>query len=249
MSKKVLIPLPSRDFDPTETAVPWKILRSAGIQITFATPSGSLGICDQHMLRGLKLGPLAGLLSADRNARSAYLEMSNSTEFKQPIRWSEIEPAKFDGLILPGGHAKGMREYLESTILQKQVSGFFDSNKPVGAICHGVVLAARSKSQSGKSILFGRKTTGLLASQEMSAWLLTFMWMGSYYRTYPQTVEAEVQSVLASSEDFIKGPMPLFRDTPELLDRGFVVKDGSYLSARWPGDAHLFGNTYLKMLT
>lgn len=66
---------------------------------------------------------------------------------RQPIKWNEIEPAKFDGLILPGWHAKGMREYVESTKFQENVAEFFDLNRPFGAICHGVVLAARSKSK------------------------------------------------------------------------------------------------------
>jgi hypothetical protein len=33
MKKKILIPIPSYDFDPTETGVPWKILKEAGIEI------------------------------------------------------------------------------------------------------------------------------------------------------------------------------------------------------------------------
>ena len=125
---------------------------------------------------------------------------------------------------------------------------FFELKKPVGAICHGVVLASRSKKPDGRSVLFGRKTTALLASQEISAWLLTCIWLGNYYRTYPQTVESEVRSALASEKDFVKGPTPLLRDDLQKLSRGFVVQDGNYLSARWPGDSHLFGSKFLKML-
>jgi hypothetical protein len=40
VSKTVLFPIPSRDFDPTETAVPWRILKKAGVQVVFATPEG-----------------------------------------------------------------------------------------------------------------------------------------------------------------------------------------------------------------
>jgi protease I len=41
--------------------------------------------------------------------------------------------------LLPGGHDKGMREYLESPVLQKNVAYFFDHNMAVGAICHGTL--------------------------------------------------------------------------------------------------------------
>ncbi len=248
MTKQVLIPVPSTDFDPTEASVPWKILSTAGVNIVFATPKGAIGHCDNRMLCGDGLGLLSGILAAVHIGRQAYQEMRQSEEFKNPISWSDIDPLKFDGLILPGGHAKGMREYLESKELQSHVGKFFELKKPVGAICHGVVLAARSQRSDGKSVLCGRKTTALLASQEISAWVLTCLWLGSYYRTYSQTVEAEVKSVLSSKQDFINGPMPLFRDSPENLSPGFVVQDGNYLSARWPGDAHAFGNRFLKML-
>lgn len=248
MAKRVLIPIPSDDFDPTESAVPWKILNDSGIEITFATPTGSVGQCDKRMLKGVGLGPLSGLLAADRIGRESYEEMSISSEFKNPIKWSDIDPAKFDGLILPGGHAKGMCEYLESVVLHTCTGKFFELSKPVGAICHGVVLASRSQTSENRSVLFGRKTTALLASQELTAWLITCAWLGSYYRTYSQTVEAEVKSTLASNKDFIKGPTPLLRDNAHNLSRGFVVKDGNYLSARWPGDAHLFGSKFLEML-
>lgn len=248
MIKQVLIPLPRKDFDPTEVAVPWKILTSNNIQIVFATPDGIKPVCDQRMLKGLDLGILAQLLQADKNAQSAYAEMSISKEFTNPIKWSDIESRNFDGLILPGGHNKGMREYLESDILQKSVASYFESEKPVGAICHGVVLAARSQAKNGKSVLFGRKTTSLLAHQELLAWGLTCLWLKNYYRTYDYTVEAEVKACLTSSSDFIKGPSPLFRDSPQNLKHGFVVQDRNYISARWPGDAHAFGIKFLELM-
>src|SRR5690606_36211417 len=115
--------------------------------------------------------------------------------------WKNIKVEHYDGIILPGGHAQEMKEYLESNILQECVGKFFKANKPVGAICHGVVLAARSKI-NGVSVLNGRKTTALLSSQEILAWLLTCCWLGYYYRTYQQTVEAEVKESLNTHSDF-----------------------------------------------
>jgi putative intracellular protease/amidase len=48
----VLVPIPTADFDPTETAVPWKVLRARGIDVVFATPDGKPGRADARMLTG-----------------------------------------------------------------------------------------------------------------------------------------------------------------------------------------------------
>ena len=244
MPKQILIPIPSTDFDPTECAVPWKLLKDRGMQVQFATPSGERAKCDRRMINGNCLGPLAPFLIADKNGRRAYAELEQDDRFSQPLSWSQLSHHDFDGLILPGGHAPGMREYLESRKLQEVVAEFFENEKPVGAICHGVVLAARS-SLNGASVLHGRKTTCLLWTQEMMAWGMTALWLGSYYRTYKQTVEAEVKSNLNSLDDFISGPAPLLRDSLEHVHRGFVVRDGNYISARWPGDSHRFAMEFL----
>jgi protease I len=89
-------------------------------------------------------------------------------------------------------------------------------------------------------VLHGRRTTALLRTQELSAWAMTALWLGRYYRTSPQTVEAEVRAALARPEDFVSGPLPLQRDSLGDVGPGFTVRDDHYLSARWPGDAHRF---------
>jgi protease I len=235
----ILMPLPSRDFDPSETGIPWRMLSERGHRFVIVTPDGAPGAADPRMVTGEGLGPLAPLLKADRNGADAYRALAASPEFGRPLAYDGIAGTAYDALLLPGGHAKGMRPYLESTLLQQVVADCFTAGKPVGAICHGVVLASRSRLPSGRSVLYGRRTTALLKSQEMMAWTLTCAWLGEYYRTYRQTVEDEVTAALARKEDFEHGPLGIFRDTPAKPD-GFTVVDGTYVSARWPGDAHRF---------
>jgi protease I len=244
----VLIPIPVRDFDPTETAVPWKALTARGHTVKFATPDGQPGKADDRMLTGRGLGVLAPMLMADANGRGAYAEMARSPAFLHPGRHAEQSPEEFDGLLLPGGHAPGMKPYLESRELQALVAATFERGKPVGAICHGVVLAARACDAHGRSVLHGRRTTALTRQMELTAWALTALWLGRYYRTYPITVQDEVSAALAGPDDFIAGPVSTRRDAPSNLDVAFTVRDGNYLSARWPGDAHRFANEFAAML-
>lgn len=244
----ILIPTPREGFDPTEVAVPWKTLTEAGHTVVFTTPDGKPGQADPIMLTGEGLGLLKGLLANDGNGVQAYQEMTRSFEYQNPIAWNELAFDDYDALVLGGGHAKEVREYLESSTLQDLVSSFFAQDKPVAAICHGVLLTARSKRADGKSVLYDRRTTSLLNTQELLAWKMTKLWMGTYYRTYDVTVEDEVKGLLRSDSQFEYGPFPLLRDSPENFAPGFVVRDGNYLSARWPGDAHLFAATFADML-
>jgi protease I len=243
----VLIPLPHRDFDPTETGVPWRVLSGRGHRVVFATPDGRPASADPRMVTGTGLGVLAPLLMADANGRAAYDAMARSEAFSHPIAYADIREDEVEALLLPGGHALGMRPYLESRELKALIARAFERGRPVAAICHGVLLAARAKTTAGRSVLHGLKTTALTRPMELAAWGLTCLYLGNYYRTYPTPVEDEVRAALARPDDFIRGPLPVRRDAPDRA-AGFTVRDGNYLSARWPGDAHRFATDFAAML-
>ncbi len=244
----ILIALPHEEFDPTEAAVPWKVLTKAGLEVRFATPEGKQGKADPRVLTGKGFGLWRPFLMAGRNGIDLYREMEEDDHFKNPIPYREIEKQPIQGLILPGGHAPGMKEYLESDVLQGVVAGLFEDNKPVGAICHGVIVAARSKLKAtGRSVLFGRKTTALPKFMELPAWMITRAWLGGYFKTYPETVQEIVTQALENKEDFIVGPRTLRRDSEARTDRGFAVIDANYVSARWPGDAYRFATEFLEV--
>jgi putative intracellular protease/amidase len=245
----VLMPIPDTDFDPTETSVPWNFLSSNGIAIAAATPSGNPGKADERMLTGKGLGIFKNILKARSDALANYTRMIAHEQFAKPYSYTELNPDNFSALLLPGGHAPGMKSYLESSLLQKIVVSFFAAKKPVAAICHGVLLVARSiDPKTGKSVLFDYKTTSLLKSQEMSAYFMTRLFVGSYYRTYPQAVEDEVRSHLSNPSNYLRGNISLSRDSEDNLRPGFIVRDRNYLSARWPGDVYSFSKAFLEML-
>jgi protease I len=162
-------------------------------------------------------------------------------------QWSKARHLKHQ---FPGGHDKGVKEYLESEVLHQCIVQFFAASKPVAAICHGVVAAARSIDPvTYTSVLHSYKTTALLKAQELGAYNLTRLWLGDYYRTYPgTTVEDEVTAALADPNNFVKGKQPRFRDDAQHLERGFSLRDRNYLSARWPGDAYSFSLAFVSML-
>lgn len=233
--KKILIPLPDKDFDLTEVAVPWKLFTNEGFKVVFATENGKIAQVDPLLITGV----IFGQLGAKPEAISYYRELEKSEEFLNPITYNQIIPDDFDLLHLPGGHAKGMRQYLESKLLQQKVEAFYKSNKLIGSICHGgIVLSRTIDSSTGKSIIHSKKMTALTKSLEGIAYYITFWKLGDYYRTYPEYVQDEVCRNLISKDNFKRGnpfnPM--------------VVEDGNLITARWPLDAYLYAQTLIKKL-
>ncbi|MFF8372684.1 type 1 glutamine amidotransferase domain-containing protein [Streptomyces lydicus] len=244
---RVLMPVPDRDFDVTEVAVPWRLLTEAGHQVVLATErAGTRPACDPRLLTGV----LFGALGAAAEPRRFYHQLTESPEFTGTAGWADLDPAAYDGLLLPGGHAPGMRQYLGSEALRRQVARFWALDRPVGAICHGVLVLARTTdAATGRSLLADRRTTCLPKYMERSAYLATAWRLGRYYRTYPAYVEDEVRAALADPARFERGPRVLSaRGTATDDTAAFVVQDGRYLSARWPGDAYLFGRRFLALL-
>ena len=260
------------------------MLTERGHEVRFATPDGAAASGDELMVTGEGLdlwGSIPGLsrvvvvgraLRADARGRAAYAELLRTPAFLEPIAWSEIELDAVDGLLLPGGHrARGMRCYLESSLLQRLVAEAFARELTVGAICHGVLLAARSvDADTGRSVLYGRETTALtwaLEGRAAKVARLTRFWDTGYYRTYRErpgepagymSVQQEVTRALASPADFRdvdpgepdarRKSSGRARDSLGDERPAFVVRDGNYLSARWPGDVHTFAKRFAAML-
>lgn len=242
---RVLVPLPDVDFDTTEVAVPWRLLSDAGHEVVFATErGGSAPSCDRRLLDGV----LFGKLGAEPEPIAFYNAMSRTDAFGSPVSWLDLDVTAYDGLLLAGGHAPGMRQYLGSAELQASIGQFWETGKPVGAICHGVLVLARSKDPHGFSVLANRRTTCLPKYMERGGYLLTAWKLGRYYRTYPLYVEDEVVANLSSSDQFERGPRETKRGTRTDHTHAFVVEDGNYVSARWPGDSYLFAERFIEKL-
>ncbi len=243
---RVLIPLPDRDFDTTEVAVPWRAMRARGYDVEFATQSGGRAPeCDPRLLTGV----IFGRLGADADAIEAYRAMADDGRFNEPIAWGAAKPSDYDGLLLAGGHAPGMRQFLGDEALQREVAEFWALDRPVAAICHGVLVLARSVDPgTGRSVLAGRQTTCLPKRMERAAYFATAWRLGRYYRTYPAYVEDEVTAALDSPADFDAGPPARRRGTADDDSPAFVVTDGRYVSGRWPGDAHLLARRFIEIL-
>jgi hypothetical protein len=118
-------------------------------------------------------------------------------------------------------------------------------------------------------VLHGRRTTALTWQLERTAWRIgrrTRFWDPTYYRTYMEepgqvagymSVQQEVTRALARPQDFLDVPPdePDYRrktsgrarDSADDTRPAWVVRDGNYVSARWPGDVHTFARTFARL--
>jgi len=236
MMSNILIPIPDKDFDLTEVAVPWKRFIEKGYRVIFATEKGAVGRTDQRLIDGV----IFGQLGAKPYAIAIYNEMVASTEFNNPITYDAINPDDYVLLHLPGGHAKGVKQYLESAVLQEKVAQFFYQKKLVGSICHGaIVLANTIDKKTDKSIVYNYKLTALTKTLEKLAYYITAWKLKDYYRTYPIYTQDAVQNQLSDKANFKTG----FNQF-----KPFVCCDRNLITARWPKDIELYTKTLLKAL-
>ena len=234
---KILIPLPNKDFDLTEVSVPWRIFKSKGYEVVFATEDGKQAETDPLLITGV----IFGQLGAKPEAIQIYRALQKAPEFTHPIKYSAVNVSDFELLHLPGGHAKGMRQYLENETLQKIVLQFYEANKIMGAICHGSIVLARTKNpKTGKSIIYNRTVTGLIKRLEKIAYYITAWKLGDYYRTYPEYTEDEISRNLKDKSQFKRGSLN--------AKKPFVCIDENIVTARWPEDAYLYGKTLVEKL-
>ena len=244
----ILMPIPNRGFDPTEAGVPWRLMHSRGHRVAFATPDGNQGQADPTLITGKELGLLGRFMMADANGRLAYEEMTQAADFRCPIRYDAIQSQDFDALLLPGGHAPGMRPYLE-----------------IGAAADGRRRLLSRRQAGRRHLSRGPAVCASLRSGSQVSPLRKEN-NGPYqnHGTSGPTVHSSSSSPLSSnlcderrrgSSGGAREPRRLHQGPlqrpPRLLGKlrlGFTVRDGNYLSARWAGDAHRFTADFADIL-
>ncbi|MGC4376581.1 DJ-1/PfpI family protein [Fictibacillus sp. Mic-4] len=117
MSKKVLI-VTGDAVEALEVFYPYYRCLEEGFEVTIASPTvKKLQTVSHDFVEGMETYV----------EKPAYCLDSN-------VAFYDVDPSKFDGLIIPGGRAP---EYIRmDDALPKIIRHFFEENKPVGAICH-----------------------------------------------------------------------------------------------------------------
>lgn len=126
-------------FYLNELMQPVKLLRDAGHQITFATPTGQAPAVDRNSVDAMFFNNDA----TDLQTHQTLLDQLalTSKEASPVVSLSRIEQIgydHFDAVYIPGGHAP-MQDLLKSPALGRLLTDFHNRGKTTALVCHGPI--------------------------------------------------------------------------------------------------------------
>ncbi|KAK4480044.1 hypothetical protein RD792_013101 [Penstemon davidsonii] len=117
-----------------EVMVPFQALLAYGLSVDAVCP-------------GKKSGDICRTAIHDSNGHQTYSE-SRGYNFALNANFDEVDPTKYDGLVITGGRAPEYLAINESVI--NLVKKFQDLQKPIASICHGQLILAAAGSVKGR---------------------------------------------------------------------------------------------------
>lgn len=133
MGKKIL--MICGDFcEDYETMVPFQALQAVGHTVHAVCPDK-------------KAGDVIATAIHDFEGQQTYSE-KRGHNFALNASFADVRAADYDALVIPGGRGP---EYLRlNDAVVAMVRHFFDTDKPVAAICHGAQLLAGARVLEGR---------------------------------------------------------------------------------------------------
>lgn len=133
MSGKQLLMIVGDFVEDYEVMVPFQALQAVGHEVHAVCPEKSAGDSVKTAVH-------------DFRGDQTYLE-TRGHDFEVTATMGEVDPADYDGLVVPGGRAP---EYLRTyDAVLETVRHFFDHEKPVAALCHGPQILAAADVLDG----------------------------------------------------------------------------------------------------
>lgn len=190
-----------------EFAVPYRRFKAASYKITVASPCGGDAPIDPQ-----------SLISGEGEKYKNEIQGLKST-----LPLSNINPSEYDGVFFPGGHGT-MFDLPNNPRVAKIVSQFFQSGKPIAAICHGPAALLGAKRADGTPLVKGHKITSFTNEEEIAIKCDKFM---------PFLLESKLSECGADFE-----PAPNWSD--------HVVTDANLITGQNPQSSDSLADAMLK---
>ncbi|NGM74754.1 DJ-1/PfpI family protein [Sphingobacterium sp. SGL-16] len=135
MAKKVLL-LVGDYVEDYEAMVPFQAMGAVGIEVDAIAPDR-------------KKGDVVPTAVHDFTGDQTYKELRGHN-FAINKDFEAVNPADYDGLYIAGGRSAEYIRLNKSVI--EIVQHFFEANKPVAAICHGIQVLTTAKVLQGRTL-------------------------------------------------------------------------------------------------
>lgn len=135
MAAKRILMIVGDYVEDYETMVPYQALLAVGHTVHAVCPDK-------------KAGESVATAIHDFEGAQTYSE-KRGHNFALNATFADVDPARYDALVIPGGRAP---EYLRMNARAIEiVRHFFETDKPVAAICHGAQLLAGARVLEGRT--------------------------------------------------------------------------------------------------
>jgi putative intracellular protease/amidase len=138
-----------------EFAAPYFVFRDAGVELTLASPKGGQPPIDPKSDLPENQTPAMTRFKEDGAAQQALAHTS---------KLADMRSEKFDTVFYVGGHGP-MWDLVDNPVSIALIESFYNSGKPVAAVCHSPGVFHRVKYQ-GAPIVKGKRVTGFANSEE-----------------------------------------------------------------------------------
>ena len=144
-----------------EFAAPYYAFKDAGARVTLASPAGGQP-------------PLDPASDAQDMQTDATRRFKDDAEAQQALadtrKLGDVDAGDFDAVFYPGGHGP-LWDLAEDHASIKLIERFWNSGKPIAAVCHAPGVLRHVKDGEGAPLVKGRKVTGFSNAEETAVGL------------------------------------------------------------------------------
>jgi putative intracellular protease/amidase len=138
-----------------EGAAPYYVFRDADVELTLASPKGGQPPID----------PKSDLPENQTDAMARFKQDPEAQKvFANTKKLADMRAEDFDAIFYPGGHGP-MWDLVDNPDSIALIEAFYNSGKPVAAVCHAPAVLHRVMYQ-GESIVKGKRVTGFTNTEE-----------------------------------------------------------------------------------
>ena len=198
-----------------EFAAPYFVFRDAGVELTLASPKGGQPPIDPKSDLPENQTAAMTRFKQDQAAQKALF---------QTVKLADMKSQDFDTIFYVGGHGP-MWDLVDNPDSIALIESFYNSGKPVAAVCHSPAVFHRVTYQ-GAPLVKGKRVTGFTNGEEEAVHLT---------KVVPFLVEDELKRVGG-----------LYEKAPDW--ESFAVVDGRLVTGQNPASSTAAAQALLNLL-